>query len=62
MTRLELAYNTGDSDAYYGRHPIPRIKAGLHRREIPISEMTAEEIREFWRGYEENPTDRKDWG
>lgn len=52
-------YQRGDSDAYYGRRPVPhKWLDDLGRRD---ETLTTDEIREYRRGYEENPSDRKDW-
>jgi hypothetical protein len=62
MARTEKAYDRGDSDAYYGRSPKPHIWLDSLGKEIVYEEdMTQEEIDAFWRGYEENPSDRKNW-
>ena len=62
--RLRYAYERGDAAAYYGRHnDEPHISIGSDpKNRITKLNMTPEEIREFWRGYEENPCGQKDWG
>ena len=61
--RIERAYDRGDSDAYYGiRNSTPCIwDDGIGRVVIPEEDMTPEEIEAYWRGYHQNPSDRKDW-
>lgn len=54
-------YDRGDSDAYYGRPPNPHKWDG----ESPWTtnrNLTPEEVVEYWRGFDENPSDRKDYG
>lgn len=61
--RIDRAYQRGDSDAYYGRHnATPCIwDDGIGRVVIPYAAMTKEEIEAYNRGFNENPSDRKDW-
>lgn len=56
-------YDRGDSDAYYGRPPRPhKWLDDLGRSVVRIDKLSDSEIAEYYRGYEENPSDQKDWG
>lgn len=48
----------GAADAYYERKPVPHKINSSGQRE---KDLTPEERRDYWRGYEEE-TSRKDWG
>lgn len=62
-TRQQLAYDTGDGDAYYGRNPVCRIRTGNGLGPtIPEDEMSPKEREAFWQGYSDNPCGQKDWG
>lgn len=63
IPRIKRAYERGDSDAYYGRRDTrPHIwNDGTGREVITEDQMTPDEIAAYWRGYDENPSDRKDW-
>jgi hypothetical protein len=54
-------YWRGDADCYYGRDPKPHKWAGNDSRSADY-DLTPEEVAEYWRGYEENPIGKKDWG
>jgi hypothetical protein len=54
-------YSRGDADAYYGRQPRPhKWLDNLGAQRVELTEPA--EIAEYWRGYDENPSERKDWG
>lgn len=56
-------YDRGDSDAYYRRSPTPhKWTFPVDWRHERVEDLTPEEVREYWRGYEENPSGSKDWG
>lgn len=52
----------GEADAYYSRRPIPhkevRFKGKAHR----IETLTKEERLEYWNGYNDAGSGKKDWG
>lgn len=52
-------YDRGDADAYYGRPARPHKRIGLHEKDY---NLTPEEIREYRKGMEDNPSGQKDWG
>lgn len=52
-------YEAGDSDRYYDRPPRPNYS--LDGRRIFDCDMEPWQIEEYWRGYQENPTGRKEW-
>lgn len=53
-------YDRGDSDAYYGRPPSPHKWTGMGSA-TRVDDLTEAETAEYWRGYDENPSDKKDW-
>ena len=54
------AFNRGRMDAYYGRPPRPhKWSDPLGRKEI--TDLSPQEIADYWRGYDEED-ERKDWG
>lgn len=53
-------YDRGDSDAHYGRRPSPHKWTGKDSRSRDDN-LTEAEAAEYWRGYDENPSDKKDW-
>jgi len=60
--RLELAYDRGSMDYYYGRQPTPHIWLDRMGRDVVLKQhMSPDEIKAYYDGYEEE-TDRKDWG
>lgn len=60
--REQRAYDRGDSDRYYGRRGRPHIWLDpLGREVVKEADMTQAEIRAYYRGYDENPSDRKLW-
>lgn len=63
VKRLPSPYERGDSDAYYGRSHSPH-KLIYQENGWPLREtdLTDEERAEYDRGYDENPSGRKDWG
>jgi len=62
MDRVKRAYDRGDSDAYYGRSwEKPRIWLDSLGREVDHN-LTEDERKAYWNGYEDNPSGQKDWG
>lgn len=59
-------YDRGGADSWYRRPPKPHFYAGPTGMSERFEEdqMTEEQIREYWRGYEDNEAagDHKDWG
>lgn len=53
----------GSADAYYGRRPEPHYwpNGTLHGYKVTAEDMTAEEIADYYDGYD-NEDNRKDWG
>jgi hypothetical protein len=57
-------YDRGSADSYYRRSPSPHwYPLGTGNGE-PITDLTVEEIEEYYAGYEDNEKfgDKKDWG
>ena len=59
-------YDRGSADSYYGRNPRPHyfIGATYSSKRFTLEEMSENEVREYWRGYDDNEEDlmmRKDW-
>lgn len=59
-------FDRGSADSYYGRGPKPHyFVGGTHMSdEISASQMTPEQIKQYYAGYEYNEIsgDKKDWG
>lgn len=55
-------YTRGAADAYYGRRPKPHKWRDPDQPRDVIYDLTDEEKAAYWRGYEEEPCGRKDWG
>lgn len=56
-------YDRGDSDAYYGRGRFAKPHKWLDRlgrEEVLLTDL--EEIRQYYLGFDENPSGQKDWG
>ena len=58
-------YDRGSADSWYGREAVPHYyEAGSYDSErISKDNMTESEIKEYWRGYDDNEADlrsRKD--
>jgi len=54
------AFERGDSDAYYGRQDVPHIwldGLGAKRSE----DLTPDQREEYNRGFDQNPSGRKEW-
>ena len=61
---IDSPYERGDADAYYGREPEPHYRIcapGKRSIHVPRSYMTLAQVADYLRGYEENPSDKKDW-
>jgi len=54
-------YDRGRADSYYGRDSSPHYFKGDTYNSEKVEALTAEELRQYNRGYAET-TDRKDWG
>tara|TARA_A100001201_G_scaffold107768_1_gene92179 strand:+ start:395 stop:631 length:237 start_codon:yes stop_codon:yes gene_type:complete len=59
-------YDRGAADSYYGRPGKPHYYDGpsLMSKKICKEDMTEEEIKEYWNGYDDNEENdlKKDWG
>jgi hypothetical protein len=57
-------YDRGGADSYYGRPRNPHYFVGATYTSEKITDLTAEEIAEYNRGYDDNEAggDKKDWG
>jgi len=59
--RKQLALKRGAIDAYYGHSGKPRIVLDALGNTIVLkTEMSKEEIKAYWKGYDEQ-IDRKEW-
>jgi len=59
----QAAYNEGDSAAYYGRQCNPHERIGPYTNPSGVkSDKTKSEIAAYYLGFDENPSDRKDYG
>ena len=59
-------YDRGCADSWYGRNPRPHyfIGATYASKRMSHLDMSEKEVREYWRGYDDNEDDlmkRKDW-
>ncbi len=59
-------YDRGSADSWYGRNPRPHyfIGATYDSKRFTLEEMSKKEVKEYWRGYDDNEEDlmmRKDW-
>jgi hypothetical protein len=52
------AYDRGDADAYYGRKAKPHKMVDGKRVEDDLSD---EEVKDYHKGYSENPSGTKSW-
>ncbi len=57
-------YDRGGADSYYGRPRNPHYFVGATYTSEKITDLTAEQIAEYNRGYDDNEAngDKKDWG
>jgi hypothetical protein len=57
-------YDRGGADSYYGRPRNPHYFVGATYTSEKVTDLTAEEIAEYNRGYDDNEAngDKKDWG
>ena len=60
-------YDRGSADSWYGRNPRPHYYTGssLMSERIEHDKMSEEEVKEYWRGFDDNENDlmmRKDYG
>ena len=60
-------YDRGSADSWYGRNPRPHYYTGssLMSERIEHEDMSEEEVKEYWRGFDDNENDlmmRKDYG
>jgi hypothetical protein len=57
-------YDRGSADSYYGRPRNPHYFVGATYTSEKITDLTAEQIAEYNRGYDDNEAngDKKDWG
>ena len=53
-------YDRGDADAYYGRLVRSRPHKMVNGKRV--EDLTRDEIAEYYRGAEDNPSGEKDWG
>jgi len=61
MTNLmKLALKRGAIDAYYGHSGNPRIVDALGNTIVLKTEMSKDEIKAYWEGYD-SQIDRKEW-
>ena len=63
MNRKAKAYDRGDADAYYGRPFSPHIWVSSKDKTVVVEkrDMTEVEKEEYRKGYEDNPSGKKDW-
>jgi len=54
-------YDRGDSDAYYGRPAVPHRRLMIDGKYFKSYALTPEEREAYYKGFEDNPSDRKDW-
>lgn len=55
-------YDRGDSDAHYGRRPRPhKWEVGDPLGRVEVLDLTEAEVADYHRGYDENPSGRKEW-
>jgi|DEB0MinimDraft_12_1074336.scaffolds.fasta_scaffold60232_3 hypothetical protein len=57
---VDEPYDRGDSDARYGRKQIPHKRFYIDGKYHNSYVLTFEERQEYYAGYEENPSGRKD--
>jgi hypothetical protein len=57
-------YDRGSADSYYGRPRNPHYFVGATYTSEKVTDLTAEQIAEYNRGYDDNEAngDKKDWG